>query len=167
MTPYSIISDSEVVGFVGQANIAYGQQQVNNAAPEPEGSHAARMIRLPRGDFLGDFWRPSNLSPSCTSPQRTGERTYFQQSQRLWGFDFALGRTPAAVRAMIIGDVGSRLSVARHPARCGPIFASRLRAILRARSLGCVFSRPSRNCKARSQQVQCTRTVVTGGGGCP
>ena len=38
---------ASVPGYVGQANIAYGSQQVNNAASEPEGSHAREKSIAP------------------------------------------------------------------------------------------------------------------------
>ena len=42
-----MIKNPPVAGYVGQANIAYGQQQVNNAEPVPEGSHAREKPNAP------------------------------------------------------------------------------------------------------------------------
>ena len=43
----AIVKSPPVAGYVGQANIAYGQQQVNNTAPAPEGSHAREKSITP------------------------------------------------------------------------------------------------------------------------
>ena len=43
----AMIKSPPVAGYVGQANIAYGSQQVNNAASEPEGSHAREKSIAP------------------------------------------------------------------------------------------------------------------------
>ena len=63
----AMIKSPPVAGYVGQANIAFGSQQVNNAASEPEGSHAREKSIAP-SKLLEEAHDEQRLDTRATGP---------------------------------------------------------------------------------------------------